>query len=253
MDILLERILNNTKNFSEDIAIEYQDKQISYKELSNMVVHIAAFLEKEQLEEKNVLILQDKDYRVVADILGLLYSGNVFVPAHCGWPLRQLQTVAENVEASYVFTEKKYLPILSELAKSLNRNLHAIIWGEDCSNLSNDTYDGIIIDIIGMKSPLDAQLVQKKSKDVVYIYHTSGSTSEAKEVLGSKSGVWSFIEWQKKEFDIEKGIRVSMLTNLTFDPVLRDIFLPLYSGGTLCIPEPNVLRCISTGTMDRRK
>jgi thioesterase domain-containing protein/acyl carrier protein len=46
-----------------------------------------------------------------------------------------------------------------------------------------------------------------------------------------------FLNWQQQTFKIGQQDRVAQLTGLSFDVVLRDIFLPLTSGATLCLPE----------------
>ncbi|MDY7091401.1 MAG: amino acid adenylation domain-containing protein [Acidobacteriota bacterium] len=71
-----------------------------------------------------------------------------------------------------------------------------------------------------------------------YIFFTSGSTGRPKAILGNHHGLAHFLEWQRRTFDIGPGDRVAQLTVLTFDPVLRDVFLPLVSGGAVVLPEP---------------
>jgi acyl-coenzyme A synthetase/AMP-(fatty) acid ligase/acyl carrier protein len=59
--------------------------------------------------------------------------------------------------------------------------------------------------------------------------------------LGCHKGLSHFLNWQSKTFAIGPGDRSAQLTALSFDAVLRDIFLPLTSGATLCLPEVNDL------------
>ena len=51
-----------------------------------------------------------------------------------------------------------------------------------------------------------------------------------KGVLGVHAGLSHFIAWQRKAFDIGSGDRAAQLTGLSFDVVLRDVFMPLASG-----------------------
>ena len=69
---------------------------------------------------------------------------------------------------------------------------------------------------------------------------TSSSPLErpgAEGVLGVHAGLSHFIAWQRKAFDIGSGDRAAQLTGLSFDVVLRDVFMPLASGATLVIPD----------------
>ena len=73
--------------------------------------------------------------------------------------------------------------------------------------------------------------------DPAYIFFTSGTTGVPKAVLGCHKGLSHFVQWQAQCFGIQTSARVSQLIGLSFGPLLRDIFLPLTSGATLCIPE----------------
>jgi amino acid adenylation domain-containing protein len=73
--------------------------------------------------------------------------------------------------------------------------------------------------------------------DAAYIFFTSGSTGKPKGVLGSHKGLSHFLGWQRSAFGIGPGDRVAQLTALSFDAVLRDTFLPLTSGATLCLRD----------------
>jgi amino acid adenylation domain-containing protein len=73
--------------------------------------------------------------------------------------------------------------------------------------------------------------------DAAYIFFTSGTTGVPKGVLGCHKGLAHFLAWQRQEFAVRPQDRCAQLTSPSFDPVLRDIFLPLTSGATLCLPQ----------------
>jgi len=75
--------------------------------------------------------------------------------------------------------------------------------------------------------------------DPAYIFFTSGTTGIPKAVLGCHKSLSHFLRWQRETFAIGPKDRIAQLTSLSFDAVLRDIFLPLTSGATLCLPELN--------------
>jgi amino acid adenylation domain-containing protein len=73
--------------------------------------------------------------------------------------------------------------------------------------------------------------------DPAYVFFTSGTTGRPKAVLGRQKGLSHFLTWQRTTFGIGPGDRAAQLTGLSFDVVLRDVFLPLTSGATLVLPD----------------
>ncbi|WP_018694103.1 aminotransferase class III-fold pyridoxal phosphate-dependent enzyme [Algicola sagamiensis] len=69
-----------------------------------------------------------------------------------------------------------------------------------------------------------------------YLFFTSGSTGKPKAILGKHGGLTHFVFWQKEQFGIQSNDRVAQCSAMTFDAILRDIFLPLSVGATLFIP-----------------
>ncbi|MEZ4240743.1 MAG: aminotransferase class III-fold pyridoxal phosphate-dependent enzyme [Myxococcota bacterium] len=70
------------------------------------------------------------------------------------------------------------------------------------------------------------------------LFYTSGTTGRPKGIVQGQHGIAHFVAWQREAFGVGPGDRVSGLTRPSFDAVLRDVFLPLTAGATLCLPEP---------------
>ena len=72
--------------------------------------------------------------------------------------------------------------------------------------------------------------------DPAYLFFTSGTTGRPKGVLGSHGAMAHFIAWQGETFNVGPEDRVAHVTGLSFDVVLREIFLPLTRGAVLNVP-----------------
>lgn len=77
----------------------------------------------------------------------------------------------------------------------------------------------------------------RRPEEAAYIFFTSGSTGTPKGVLGTHAGLAHWLAWQRETFAAGPGDRCGQLTGLSFDVVLRDVFLPLTSGATLVLPS----------------
>jgi amino acid adenylation domain-containing protein len=73
--------------------------------------------------------------------------------------------------------------------------------------------------------------------DRSYVFFTSGSTGAPKGIVGRLQAIDHFVRWEIETFGLGEAVRVSQLTTPAFDAVLRDLFVPLCSGGTACAPE----------------
>jgi non-ribosomal peptide synthetase component F len=77
--------------------------------------------------------------------------------------------------------------------------------------------------------------------DLAYITFTSGSTGKPKGVVTSHAPLPHFISWHVSTHKFTENDRVSLLSGLSHDPVMRDIFTPLSVGATICIPNQSVI------------
>lgn len=82
----------------------------------------------------------------------------------------------------------------------------------------------------------EASTEQAADSDHAVVFFTSGTTGTPKGILGSRKGISDFLAWQREEFSVGPEDRIPQLTGFGFDVVLRDIFLALVSGATLCLP-----------------
>ena len=91
------------------------------------------------------------------------------------------------------------------------------------------------LDTIG---PATEGFVPGPAPEHAYVFFTSGTTAVPRAVLGRHAGLSHFVAWQRETFEVGPGDRVAQVTGLSFDVVLREIFLPLTSGATLVMPPP---------------
>jgi amino acid adenylation domain-containing protein len=84
-------------------------------------------------------------------------------------------------------------------------------------------------------------LPELRAEDWAYVAFTSGTTGGIKAIAGTHGPVAHFLDWQKSTFGLGADDRFSMLSGLAHDPLLRDVFAPLWAGARLCVPSEDAL------------
>src|SRR5262249_28294264 len=149
-----------------------------------------------------------------------------FVPFDPLLPDLRLETMIKDVTPDLLISE-------ASLTQRLNGFAHGKVLNLD----KYRRFDQLALgDVLATK-----KVAASAPDDFCYIYFTSGSTGRPKSIAGRLKGIDHFIRWQIETLRIGKDDRVSQLLPLSFDGSLRDIFVPLCAGGTICVPAYNEL------------
>lgn len=208
----------------KQIAISQGDRIWTYDELDKSTRAIARVLIAQGIKRGDVVAVSgSKSFGLIASILGVLLSGGVLLTLAQNFPRQRQQLMLEQAEAQHLL----YVGQLPEEKE----------WIEDFIEIS-------FIDPLTGKPrisdslPLNLHILEPSNpNDAAYVFFTSGTTGTPKGILGSHKGLSHFLNWQRQKFSVSPQDRLAQLTGLSFDVVLRDIFLPLTSGATLCLPE----------------
>lgn len=223
MNNIISCFINTAKRFPDNIAVEDVNGEISYKELDSFSDSVATAIINKLGTVRNqpVLVYLPKQIESVVSYLGILKSGNPYVPVDYAIPMQRLQVTIDNLKPAFIISNDDGVETLNSLsfdAEVLNYN-----------------------DLINVKSEpekIEKSISLTMDVDPAYIMYTSGTTGIPKGVVISHRGVEDYANWLIDEFDITENHIFGLQSGFHFDNSVFDIYCAFFTGGKMVIiPE----------------
>src|SRR5215213_7625889 len=200
---------------AERVAIECGSHQITYRDLEEDSNRLANLLLSEGATRGSVVaIMADDSVHVTRAMIAVLKAGCAFAPLDPRLPANRLKAMLAQIEPPLCIAE-------------------------------NDDFDSEMKRISfddAKHSATSKPNIESDPDQLCSIYFSSGSTGTPKAIAGRLKGISHFVSWETKALGLEEGVRVSQLTSPLWDAFLRDVFVPLSLGGTVCVPESRDLK-----------
>ncbi|MCK4257941.1 MAG: amino acid adenylation domain-containing protein [Halanaerobiales bacterium] len=235
---LHEKISYVASQMPNKIAIERGNEKVSFMEFEESSNQIANFLSVNIKKNKNIPVMLENSIELIEAILGVIKCGGVFAPIDPEFPESRIKLMIDKIDADWVITRSAWLDKLDRMMEGEKRRINALVLDLNDTNFADVAqYNNIDVFQFDSNLPKEYQNPASSRNKHCYIYFTSGSTGKPKAVLGRHRSLKHFIDWEIKEFGIDESFKVSQIISPSFDPFLRDIFVPLCTGATLVIPE----------------
>jgi len=215
--VLHTAIEEGATRLPDRIAVRAPEGAISHGQLDSAADRLAVCLRRDHGLQPGMVValFLPPGIACVTAMLGVAKAGGVFLPIDLGMPPRRRQACVARARPALAITD-------GACAAAWESGGHEIpILRTD--SLAHDDAAKLPLCVTG--------------DDASYVVFTSGSTGEPKAILGRHKGLSHFIHWEVREFGLGPDDRIAQLAPLTFDVSLRDIFVPLLAGGTLCVPS----------------
>ncbi|MES2730971.1 MAG: amino acid adenylation domain-containing protein [Bacteroidota bacterium] len=228
------------KQHPEQIAVQEGGQATTYEELRKQASRLAHLLVAlEPTRDGKIGVIQPSSTHLIVALLATFQSGRLYLPMDKKFADKRLQQILNQCQPKVLVTsEEQCLAVKEKLAGITHEVTFLVVLAKEGQIKLYQQEQGQF-EAIDLPEDLawEADLaVTIQPDDANYIFYTSGSTGTAKAILGVHKSLTQFIEWEVAEFGIQSSCRVSQLVQPTFDASLRDIFVPLCTGGTLCIP-----------------
>jgi amino acid adenylation domain-containing protein len=217
-DLLLHEIFESQSRQTPDaIAVAFEEKSLSYRDLNQLADRVAASLWDRGIgPEALVGVCLDRSLELVIALLGVLKTGAAYVPLDPQYPKERLRFMLHDSSASCVITA-------SSIAARLD-------------------WDGIeLIDIqliCGPAVPAQRAFRRASGKNPAYVIYTSGSTGAPKGVVVTNEAIGNHMAWMSREFPLTTADTVLQKTAFSFDASVWEFYAPLLAGGSLVMARP---------------
>jgi amino acid adenylation domain-containing protein len=215
---------NTAEKFGGRTAFECGDETVTFRELRSRAVSLGTYIIENNGGggfSRPIMVYLPKSISAVVSFMGILYSGNIYVPLDYAIPLTRLQKIIENLNPLYIITDE------DGQARMRQNEI------EQACLLYND-----IIVTPANESAVFAAVSGVLDIDPIYIMYTSGSTGTPKGVVIPHRGVIDYARWVTETFRIDENTVMGNQAPFYFDNSVLDIYSCLSVGAkVIIIPE----------------
>ncbi|HZO15352.1 MAG TPA: amino acid adenylation domain-containing protein, partial [Polyangiaceae bacterium] len=175
----------------------------------------------------SVAIVAHRSSELVVALLAVLKAGAAFVIVDPAYPTNRNAACLRSARPAAAIVLAQAAPAAETLADALRGALQLRLERGSIAKLAQ-------------AGPCPDVRVQVGPNERAYIAFTSGTTGAPKGIVGRHGSLTHFVRWQRRQFDLKEADRFSLLSGLIHDPLHRDIFVPLQTGGAICVPDPEL-------------
>jgi amino acid adenylation domain-containing protein len=212
---LPEAFLHRAATTPDAVAVEFEGRQVSYRELAAWSGDLAVRLRGLGVgPDVLVGVALDRSVELVAAILGILRAGGAWVPLDPSYPAERL---------SYMLADSGVALLVTD---------------------SDDRLPGAGVRRIdpAARAGNDGDIaVELGDHNLAYMIYTSGSTGRPKGVLLTHGGLAAMAAAQRRAFAVEPDARILQFAPASFDASVFELTMALCAGATLVLaPRPAI-------------
>lgn len=213
---VLEYLEATAARFPQKVAFADDTRAFTFSQLEDLARRCGTALAK-QLGTINrpVAVLTDRTALSVVAFLGVLYSGNYYVPIDSAMPQQRMELQLNPLApAAFLFPQE---------APRVEEHFHALYPCLSLGSLTEEPEDPALL------AKLRAQILDV---DPVYMIFTSGSTGVPKGIVCHHRGVIDLADWLAQAGDFTQEDVLGNQAPFYFDGSVKDLYITLKTGAT---------------------
>ncbi|WP_282081524.1 non-ribosomal peptide synthetase [Aquimarina algiphila] len=203
---IIELFVDQVKNTPDTIALIFEEKELTYRELDEESSRLANYLlSNYKIEIEDLVgIKLDRSELSIISLLAVLKIGGAYVPIDPNYPQSRIRYIEEDSNCKLVIDK--------DLLEAFKR----------AKNYSNTLPE-----------------IRIKPDNLAYVIYTSGSTGKPKGILVEHRSVVRLVV-NTNYIEVVEGDKILGLSSFSFDGSTFDIFMSLLRGATLVVSSKNI-------------
>ncbi|MDQ5920106.1 MAG: hypothetical protein QG673_162, partial [Pseudomonadota bacterium] len=222
---LFEEQVQKTPN---DIAVVYENQNISYAELNikaNQLAHYLSSTYKIAKDDLIALYTNRSLYMIIA-MLGALKAGAAYVPIDPDYPHERFLHILKDSLPKAILTQNEYQSKLIKSTSEINSR-----YPLDILALDNEEFCAACLS----SQPVYNPQIYTASNSLAYVIYTSGTTGVPKGVMIEHKSVVNLVQYIIPRHQLNLYNNVLFYSNYVFDASVYEIFPALLNGNQLFI------------------
>ncbi len=219
---------NQIEENSQNIAISFQNKNITYQELGKQSLTLALFLQHQGVAlDECVGLFVDPSIELMVGVWGILESGAAYLPLSPEYPEDRLIYMLEDSRCKMIVVQDELVDRLSTLVS------------EDVKLI---TFSQVTHFYKANKNLQYTMLSQQASShNLAYVIYTSGSTGKPKGVMIEHKSISNQMDWLSNQFSLNSDSTILQKTPMSFDAAQWEILAPC-CGAHVVMSEPGTYK-----------
>lgn len=220
------------KRTPDAIAIVFEDRQLTYRELNSRSNQLARYLQKQGVgAEVLVGLCVERSVEMVVGMLGILKARGAYVPLDSSYPAERLSFMLEDAQVSVLLVQEQLFGRLPNAIASsqpdvtlhkpriicLDKDWEIITQESEANPVSNVTADNL-----------------------AYVIYTSGTTGRPKGVQIEHRALLNLVFWHQQEFAVSSHDRATQIAGVAFDACGWEIWPYLTAGASIYFPNNEI-------------